>query len=221
MKVTSRFIPMRTIELDNGFMADIILDTKQDCYETWLFHPDFSAKMFMYGLPIHNRRFEQSITITLDSIIDDIEFHADESLQEYIEAHMLIEFISDHAKKLSNYTRFDDPMENLRDYIKSDLMDRPTLSQIADYVNSVYDDGMVFPMSEFDDLNTNYPVSTNCFNENDECIVIVNGQLESQREWAIHERYDDEVKDYLITNSDVSAIVKTILDHADEIIAEA
>lgn len=88
MKITSRFIYMRTIEVDNDLLVDIILDTKENVYETWLYHPGYGIKEFMYGEPIHNQRFGQPITITLDEVIENIAFNVEEYMNDYIDTHM-------------------------------------------------------------------------------------------------------------------------------------
>ena len=89
MVKNERFIHKGTFEVVNpfykGFYADIVLDSKKQCYEVWLWHDDYGIKEFAVGFPVHNTFYGQQITETVESVLEMAAYTFETSIPIYIE----------------------------------------------------------------------------------------------------------------------------------------
>lgn len=89
---TPRFITQATIEVESdsyfGFYVDIVLDTKEEVWYLWLFHEGYTIKEMIYGTPVHNYRYKKIHTVTLAEIMEDINYHAEQSIPMFVEDYM-------------------------------------------------------------------------------------------------------------------------------------
>ena len=85
-----RYIHQITVEAEGypGFWVDIVLDTKEEKYDMWLYHERIGVKSYMIGLLVHHRYYEEQITETLASILEYVDYHVDETIPLYVEEYM-------------------------------------------------------------------------------------------------------------------------------------
>lgn len=84
---TPRYIHQITVEAEGypGFWVDIVLDTKEEKYDMWLFHEDYGTKIYMYGFLVHPT---PDTTETLRSVLVSVDDLADEYIPDYMEEYM-------------------------------------------------------------------------------------------------------------------------------------
>lgn len=56
-------------EVNFGWLVDIINNEKDNTTEFWLSYPDYSIKLFMFGIPTKNTKQIREITQNLEAII--------------------------------------------------------------------------------------------------------------------------------------------------------
>lgn len=98
-KKVMRFKTVRTITFTDfeGFLVDIVKDSKEDTYTAWLYHENYGIKESMFGIIIHNQQFRVygdpnsgtvHVIITLDDFIGMVEYQVSPYICNYITEHM-------------------------------------------------------------------------------------------------------------------------------------
>ena len=90
MKESKRYQNLKTVEIDHplyeGFYVDIVFDTVEECYYLWLGHNNYGIKDMIIGLFKHSTCFGQPITETLESVLDCVQYQAEDSIPLYVES---------------------------------------------------------------------------------------------------------------------------------------
>lgn len=91
VRTDTAYITLKTIRFwyeNNPFCVDIILDTEEEKYESWLYADGFAIKEYMFGSMVNSYRFGQPTTETLESFTNMVLANVAEYLPDYMEKHM-------------------------------------------------------------------------------------------------------------------------------------